>query len=108
MILEGVRSELCVPLRVQGEIIGILDVESIVPNAFDDTDRVMLLDSSFRVIASSDGRGILEERYPLKLAGSGSGSYRDPSGALVGFHLTPGYETYRGLGWYGVIASTAT
>jgi len=22
----------------------------------------------------------------------------------VAFHLTPGYETYRGLGWYGVIA----
>ncbi|MEP1895661.1 MAG: hypothetical protein ABJQ98_04210 [Alloalcanivorax venustensis] len=22
---------------------------------------------------------------------------------LVAFALTPGYETYRGLGWYGVI-----
>jgi hypothetical protein len=21
----------------------------------------------------------------------------------VGFALTPGYETYRGLGWYGVV-----
>ncbi|WP_022720112.1 methyl-accepting chemotaxis protein [Rhodopseudomonas sp. B29] len=70
-----------------------------------ETDRVMLLDSSFRVIAASDGRGILQERYPLKLAGGHSGSYRDAAGALVGFHLTPGYETYRGLGWYGVIAS---
>ncbi len=22
---------------------------------------------------------------------------------MVGFALTPGYETYKGLGWYGVI-----
>jgi hypothetical protein len=22
---------------------------------------------------------------------------------MVGFSLTPGYETYAGLGWYGVI-----
>jgi hypothetical protein len=25
------------------------------------------------------------------------------SGAQVAFHITPGYETYKGLGWYGVI-----
>lgn len=72
-----------------------------------DTTRVLLLDSAFRVIAASDGRGILDERFPLKLAGEGSGSYRDPSGALIGFHLTPGYETYKGLGWYGAIVSQA-
>jgi hypothetical protein len=24
---------------------------------------------------------------------------------MVAFHATPGYETYRGLGWYGVIVS---
>jgi hypothetical protein len=27
----------------------------------------------------------------------------DAAGRLIAFHLTPGYETYRGLGWYGVI-----
>lgn len=70
-----------------------------------DTDRVMLLDSKFRVIAASDGRGILEKRCPLKLGSGPGGNYQDTSGNLVGFHLTPGYETYRGLGWYGVIAS---
>ena len=24
-------------------------------------------------------------------------------GAIVGYALTPGYETYRGLGWFGAI-----
>jgi methyl-accepting chemotaxis protein len=28
---------------------------------------------------------------------------KDRSGAQVAFHLTPGYETYGGLGWFGVI-----
>jgi len=26
---------------------------------------------------------------------------------MVAFHATPGYETYRGLGWYGVIVCGA-
>jgi hypothetical protein len=69
-----------------------------------DKARVLLLDASRRVIAASDGQGILDERFPLKSA-SPSGTYRDVTGALVGFHLTPGYETYEGLGWYGVIVS---
>lgn len=32
-----------------------------------------------------------------------AGSYAEDGGDLVGYALTPGYETYRGLGWYGVI-----
>ncbi|WP_420132991.1 methyl-accepting chemotaxis protein [Rhodopseudomonas sp.] len=70
-----------------------------------DNARVLLVDSSYRVIAASDGQGLLDERLPLRTSGQRSGTYRDGSGALVGFHLTPGYETYRGLGWYGVISS---
>jgi hypothetical protein len=69
----------------------------------DDKARVLLVDSKFRVIASSDGHGLLTERIPLKLDGGSSGIYRDHSGAQVAFHLTPGYETYQGLGWFGVI-----
>jgi len=72
-----------------------------------DNARVLLLDSSRRVIAASDGQGLLEERFPLKSTDPRSGTYRDTSGALVGFHRTPGYETYQGLGWYGVIVSNA-
>jgi Methyl-accepting chemotaxis protein (MCP) signalling domain len=69
----------------------------------DDKARVLLVDSKFRVIASSDGQGLLTEHVPLTVNGKGSGAYKDRSGAQVAFHLTPGYETYGGLGWFGVI-----
>jgi hypothetical protein len=69
----------------------------------DDKARVLLVDSKFRVIASSDGQGLLAEQVPLTLKGGKSGVYRDNSGRQVAFHLTPGYETYKGLGWFGVI-----
>ena len=68
------------------------------------TSRVLLLDASHRVIASSDGQGILRERYPLNTSGRDRGYYAD-SERVVAFALTPGYETYKGLGWYGVIES---
>ena len=29
-------------------------------------------------------------------------------GALVAYHTTPGYETYKGLGWLGVILGAAS
>jgi C4-dicarboxylate-specific signal transduction histidine kinase len=72
-----------------------------------DKARVLLVDSSFRVIAASDGQGLLTERVPLSLEGRRSGFYHDRSGALVAFHATPGYETYKGLGWFGVILGEA-
>lgn len=72
-----------------------------------DKARVLLVDSHFRVIAASDGQGILSERISLSLGGQRSGFYQDRSGAMVAFHATPGYQTYRGLGWYGVIVCVA-
>src|SRR5215472_2289431 len=68
--------------------------------------RVMLIDAKRRVIAASDGRGILTSEFALRADGRG-GSYMDAAGRLVAFHITPGYETYRGLGWYGVIEQAA-
>jgi hypothetical protein len=68
-----------------------------------DKARVLLVDSNLRVIAASDGQGILSERISISLNGQRSGVYLDRGGSLVAFHATPGYETYRGLGWYGVI-----
>ncbi|SMH44281.1 methyl-accepting chemotaxis protein [Azospirillum agricola] len=65
--------------------------------------RCLLLDARHRVIASSDGRGILAETIPLKRGAGTMGHYIDAQGKLVGYALTPGYETYKGLGWYGVI-----
>lgn len=65
--------------------------------------RCLLLDARHRVIASSDGRGMLTETVPLRTEGRTMGYYGQQDGRTVGFSLTPGYETYRGLGWYGVI-----
>jgi hypothetical protein len=64
--------------------------------------RVMLLDGKNRVIAASDGKGVLAETYELKAEGRARGFYVE-GGRLVAHALTPGYETYRGLGWSGVI-----
>lgn len=66
------------------------------------TTRALLVDSSGRVIAASDGQGILHDRVTLRTGGQPSGAYQD-GGDLIAFHRTPGYETYAGLGWYGVI-----
>jgi hypothetical protein len=64
--------------------------------------RVMLVDAAHRVIAASDHKGALIEIYDLKTGGRDAGFYVD-GGKLVSFAKTPGYETYRGLGWYGVV-----
>jgi hypothetical protein len=70
--------------------------------------RVLLVDRNFRVIAASDDVGLLTERTVLDLQGRRSGYYTDKSSSQVAFHATPGYETYKGLGWYGVIISRPT
>ncbi|MEM6314163.1 MAG: methyl-accepting chemotaxis protein [Planctomycetota bacterium] len=75
-----------------------------LPEAERETTRCMLLDKDHRVIASSDGHGILSETFPLETDGKPSGYYQAKNGDLVAFAKTPGYETYEGLGWYGVIA----
>jgi hypothetical protein len=65
--------------------------------------RVMILDRKDRIIASSDGVGILTESFPIRrMAGKNSGYYIDNT-QLIGFHNTPGFETYEGLGWKGVV-----
>lgn len=68
--------------------------------------RVMLLDARHRVIATSDDQGLLEETFPLQVGAEDHGYYVTDAG-LVAYARTPGYETYRGLGWYGVIEMKA-
>jgi hypothetical protein len=63
----------------------------------------MLLDSRHRILASTDSRRALGDSFPIHTDGRASGNYVDRAGRIVGFALTPGYETYRGLGWYGVL-----
>ncbi len=64
--------------------------------------RVMILDQKRRILAASDGRGVLDEIVPLNVTGGDMGSYA-LGDATIGYALTPGYETYRGLGWYGCL-----
>ncbi|MBJ7521658.1 MAG: hypothetical protein JHC84_18305 [Solirubrobacteraceae bacterium] len=64
--------------------------------------RAMLLDANHRVIASTGGEGLLTERFPLREDGREGGYYTDGN-RIIGFHRTPGYETYEGLGWLGCI-----
>ncbi|WP_205699234.1 methyl-accepting chemotaxis protein [Conexibacter sp. SYSU D00693] len=64
--------------------------------------RAMLVDADGLVLAASDGQGILEERFRIATDGRESGFYGERD-RIVGFAHTPGYETYAGLGWYGVL-----
>ncbi len=66
--------------------------------------RVLILDAQGQVLASSDGKGELSEK--IELTEGKSGSRLDPHGRVIAFHRTPGYETYRGLGWAGAILQT--
>lgn len=69
-----------------------------------DKSRLMILNADHRVIACSDGKGLLSEVYPLAANREKSGYYRSGD-KLIAFAETPGYETYRGLGWLGCIES---
>lgn len=64
--------------------------------------RVMLLDAEHRIIADSRAADTLGQQYPVNMRGRTSGHDLHED-RLVAFARTPGYETYRGLGWYGVI-----
>lgn len=67
--------------------------------------KVMLLDSGFRVIASTEPRDF-GRTCPLQPTDAWGYGLKD--GKIVAYGLTPGYETYRGLGWYGCIESAAS
>ena len=69
--------------------------------------RVVLVDAQRRILAASDGKGVLSETLPVGFDGRESGVARDArSRTVTAFHRTPGYETYQGLGWYGAIVQT--
>ncbi|SHO64887.1 Methyl-accepting chemotaxis protein (MCP) signalling domain-containing protein [Pseudoxanthobacter soli DSM 19599] len=69
--------------------------------------RVMLLDQNFQILADSTDRGVLSDRFPLNVDKTQSmGSYAD-KGRIIGYARTPGYETYRGLGWFGCVVRDA-
>lgn len=71
--------------------------------------RCLLVDREGRIIASSDGKGILTEKFRIRKTGTSvkTDFYTTLDGTSVGFAQTPGYETYPGLGWHGVIEQRA-
>lgn len=64
--------------------------------------RVLLLDKQLRIIAASDGQGLLT-RFDLKAEGNRKGFYTDDEGQVIAYARTGGYEDFDGQGWYGVI-----
>jgi hypothetical protein len=80
----------------------IVDGVSLTPEEREYT-TCLLIDSQHRIIASSDRRGMLTDSFPIDRQRGERGHFETNTGDLVGYALTPGYETYRGLGWYGVI-----
>ncbi len=99
-----------------GRVVGVLAVffdwakqASAVVNSVRLTDEerarthCMLVDAGGRVIADSKEASREPPRFDLPANTASTGNYRTASGSLVGYALTPGYETYRGMGWFGVI-----
>lgn len=68
-----------------------------------ETSRVLIVDKSNRIIASSDGTGILTDNIDGISADNHGWNITADGKRVIAHHLTPGYETYRGLGWRGVI-----
>jgi hypothetical protein len=101
---------------LQGEALGVLGVyfdwqeqsRSIVqdePNLAPDEwkrTRILLLDAKQRIIASSDGKNLLEH-FSLQSSAQKKGYYTLEDGTIVAYARTLGYQEYDGLGWCGVI-----
>jgi hypothetical protein len=99
----------------RGEVIGVIavffdwdqqsqvavDGVRLAPEERDRT-RCLILDSRHRIIAASDRQGILAESIPWPSDRPETGWHQD-GGTITAWARTPGYETYRGLGWYGAI-----
>jgi hypothetical protein len=63
--------------------------------------RVLIVDADHKVLAASDDAGLLSETFALKATDKRGFYVQDDR--LIAYALTPGYETYAGQGWYGVV-----
>jgi hypothetical protein len=100
-------------IREAGRPIGVLAVAfdwapqtaSIVKSALSQLGaqggRVLILDADHKVLAASDDAGIFTETFALQA--TDKRGYYVENGRLIAYALTPGYETYAGQGWYGVV-----
>jgi hypothetical protein len=64
--------------------------------------RCLIVDKNHRIIAASDHKDVLTGKFPLQNNHSERGYY-EVDDKIVAYAKTPGYETYPGLGWYGVV-----
>lgn len=106
--------------ELNGEVLGVLGVffnwpeqsRSIVqdePNLGKEEwtrSRVLLLDGRMRVIASSDGKDMLQP-FRLDTGGRTKGYNVDADGTITAFAKTIGYQEFGGQGWWGVIVQKA-
>jgi len=104
-------------VRHQGSVTGVIGIffdwenqaRSIINGVrLTDEERsrscVMLVDAGNNVLASSNPQAALGQRIALMTrAGQTSGYSVQLNNSLQGYSLTPGFETYPGMGWYGVI-----
>ena len=101
--------------QARGKVIGVLGVHfdwrpqaQAIVDGVRMTDeeksrsRVLLLDQNHRILAASDGQGVLTDSFKLDTSHGTMGSYA-AGDRTIGYALTPGYETYKGLGWYGCL-----
>lgn len=65
--------------------------------------EVCLIDKNGLILSSSKRNANLTDIIRIKNNGENSGYYYDGNGDFIAFHQTPGYETYEGLGWFGLI-----
>lgn len=66
--------------------------------------QLMLVDAQHRLIASSDPKAQLGTSIALQLRQDQKTGYCSLNDHTIqAYSLTPGFETYAGLGWYGVI-----
>ncbi|MGV6396644.1 methyl-accepting chemotaxis protein [Pseudomonas caspiana] len=66
--------------------------------------RVMMVDANHKIIASSDPQSPLGQSVDLQTKTGQTSGYRTlPNSLIQGYCLTPGFETYPGMGWLGVI-----
>lgn len=92
--LPNTRSEMALPLRVGDEIIGVLDVQSIVSNAFQQEDIATLSTLADQVaIAIQNSRAYTRMQELLEKAQKASGAYlQDAWRALQSEELMLGYQ----------------
>ncbi len=69
--------------------------------------RLIIADRTGLILASSDGHGVLSDTIPLAETKEDKGVISARTGLEYAYHRTPGFETYEGLGWFGVVARRA-